>query len=46
MLSPPPAVDAAWHAFLLHTRDYEAYCMERYGRIIHHQPTAEPDPEA
>ena len=29
-VSPPPAVDVAWHAFLLHTRDYEAYCRERY----------------
>jgi hypothetical protein len=46
MISPPKAVDAAWHAFLLHTRDYEAYCNERYGRIIHHQPTGEPDPDA
>ena len=46
MLSPPPDVDAAWHAFLLHSRDYEAYCNERYGRVIHHQPTGEPDPAA
>ena len=45
-VSPPPAVDVAWHAFLLHTRDYEAYCRERYGRIIHHQPTGAPDPQA
>ena len=45
-VSPPPAVDVAWHAFLLHTRDYEAYCRERYGRIIHHQPTGAPDPSA
>jgi uncharacterized membrane protein YgcG len=45
-LSPPRSVDVAWHAFILHTRDYEAYCRERYGRIIHHQPTGEPDPEA
>ena len=46
MLSPPPDVDAAWHAFLLHSRDYEAYCNERYGRVIHHQPTGKPDPAA
>ena len=25
-VSPPPQVDIAWHAFILHTRDYEAYC--------------------
>jgi uncharacterized membrane protein YgcG len=46
MLSPPKAVDAAWHAFLLHTRDYEAYCRERFGRVLHHDPTGEPDPQA
>jgi hypothetical protein len=46
MLSPPPDVDKAWHAFLLHSRDYEAYCKERFGRVIHHQPTGEPDPDA
>jgi hypothetical protein len=46
LLSPPKPVDKAWHAFLLHTRDYEAYCKERYGRVIHHQPTAEPVPDA
>jgi hypothetical protein len=45
-VSPPPGVDIAWHAFILHTRDYEAYCRERYGRIIHHQPTGAPDPSA
>jgi uncharacterized membrane protein YgcG len=45
-ISPPGPVDAAWHAFILHTRDYEAYCRERFGRVIHHEPTGEPDPEA
>jgi hypothetical protein len=45
-LSPPRSVDVAWHAFILHTRDYESYCRERYGRVIHHQPTGEPDPGA
>jgi hypothetical protein len=46
LVSPPPQVDIAWHAFILHTRDYEAYCRERYGRVIHHQPTGAPDPKA
>lgn len=45
-ISPPPQVDVAWHAFILHTRDYEAYCRERYGRVIHHQPTGKPDSRA
>ena len=46
LLSPPPDVDKAWHAFLLNTRDYETYCLERFGRVIHHQPSGEPDPGA
>jgi hypothetical protein len=33
-------------AFILHTRDYEAYCRERFGSVIHHEPTGEPDPHA
>jgi hypothetical protein len=45
-ISPPGPVDAAWHAFILHTRDYESYCRERFGRVIHHEPTGEPDPDA
>ncbi len=45
-LSPPKQVDAAWHVFLLHTKDYEAYCNERFGKVIHHQPTGKPDPKA
>ncbi len=43
-LSPPEPVDAAWHAFILHTRDYEAYCRDRFGRVIHHEPTGTPHP--
>lgn len=37
-LSPSPLVDEAWHAFILETEAYEAYCMERYGFFIHHKP--------
>src|ERR671914_768920 len=45
-ISPPGPVDVAWHAFILHTRDYEAYCRERFGRVIHYEPTGSPDPAA
>jgi hypothetical protein len=45
-ISPPRPVDVAWHAFILHTREYEAYCRERFGRVIHHEPTATADPAA
>ena len=46
MLSPSKNVDKAWHAFILNTRDYEAYCRERFGRFLHHDPTGKPDPDA
>ncbi len=45
-ISPPKPVDVAWHAFILHTRDYESYCRGRFGRVIHHEPAGAPDPEA
>ena len=37
-VSPPARVDGAWHCFILFTRDYAAYCNERFGRFIHHEP--------
>ncbi|MFD9161514.1 glycine-rich domain-containing protein [Streptomyces sp. NPDC059558] len=44
-VSPSRPVDAAWHAFILHTADYANYCQERFGRFIHHKPTRTCDPE-
>ncbi|MCM3920728.1 hypothetical protein ND748_03430 [Frankia sp. AiPs1] len=38
-LGPSTAVDAGWHAFLLHTRDYASFCARVAGRFIHHEPT-------
>lgn len=40
-VSPSLPIDSAWHAFILHTRDYAHYCDEQFGRFIHHQPTAD-----
>ncbi|HEX8524031.1 MAG TPA: hypothetical protein VF669_17390 [Tepidisphaeraceae bacterium] len=37
-MSPPPAVDDAWHEFLLHSRLYYQYCEAQFGKIIHHTP--------
>lgn len=31
-------LDEMWHVFILHTREYEAFCMEHFGRFIHHSP--------
>lgn len=43
---PTRRIDAAWHAFILHTRDYTDYCERRFGGYLHHQPrsTAAADP--
>lgn len=35
---PPYYIDAAWHAFILHTRDYAEFCDRYFGRFLHHQP--------
>nr|MDT0666353.1 hypothetical protein [Micromonospora sp. DSM 115978] len=37
-LRPSTAIDAGWHAFLLHTRDYASFCARLAGRFIHHEP--------
>ena len=38
-LSPSEMVDAGWHAFLLHTREYAEFCARVAGRFIHHRPS-------
>jgi hypothetical protein len=38
LLRPPPKIDAAWHEFILYTRDYAAFCDEMLGGFIHHKP--------
>jgi len=42
-LSPSKAVDAGWHAFILHTADYAEFCDRVAGRYIHHTPTGPGD---
>jgi hypothetical protein len=37
-LAPSPSVDALWHDFILHTRDYIAFCDRNFGKIVHHVP--------
>ena len=42
---PSRAVDEAWHAFILMTRDYAAFCERAFGRYLHHTPEAQmPEP--
>jgi len=38
-LSPSKDIDVGWHAFTLHTRDYEAFWERVAGHLIHHEPT-------
>lgn len=35
---PSQAVDTAWHAFILSTRDYQDFCRRVLGRFLHHTP--------
>ena len=37
--APSEKVDIGWHTFILHTRDYAAFCDHIAGRFIHHVPT-------
>ena len=35
---PSQAVDAAWHEFILFTRNYQHFCRHGLGRFLHHTP--------
>jgi hypothetical protein len=39
-----PLVDEVWHAHILHTQDYAAFCQLTVGRFVHHQPNNSRDP--
>ena len=42
---PSQVVDAAWHEFILFTRNYAAFCSRALGRFLHHTPAeAMPSP--
>ncbi|MFE2382798.1 glycine-rich domain-containing protein [Streptomyces misionensis] len=38
-LAPSKLVDYGWHAFILHTVDYAAFCQRVAGGFVHHVPT-------
>ncbi len=38
VISPSPLVDKFWHAFILHTRDYDEFCKKHLGHFFHHEP--------
>ena len=37
---PSRIVDELWHAFILHTRAYDAFCRRAFGRFLHHTPAS------
>ena len=37
---PSKAVDAAWHEFIVLTREYAAFCQQAFGKYLHHTPKA------
>ncbi len=36
---PSPNIDEGWHAFILHTKDYQEFCETYLGKFIHHYPS-------
>jgi hypothetical protein len=42
---PSRLVDDLWHEFMLHTRDYAAFCKAAFGRFLHHQPETAMSPK-
>ncbi|MGE8413824.1 MAG: glycine-rich domain-containing protein [Pseudomonas sp.] len=37
---PSQVVDDLWHEFILHTREYQAFCHKAFGQFLHHTPAA------
>ncbi len=37
---PSQVVDDLWHEFILHTKNYDAFCARAFGRFMHHTPAA------
>jgi hypothetical protein len=45
-VAPSKPVDAFWHAFMLHSRAYTAFCELVAGDYLHHDPDEYPLPPA
>lgn len=37
---PSQVADDLWHEFILHTRSYQQFCQQAFGRFLHHTPAA------
>lgn len=38
-------IDEMWHNFILFTKDYERYCLDKFGLFLHHLPTTKSESE-
>lgn len=38
-------IDEMWHNFILHTKQYHKYCMDKFKKFIHHEPTPNTEKE-
>lgn len=38
ILPPSYEIDEAWHAHVLHTKEYTKFCQEFFGYYLHHDP--------
>ena len=38
-------IDEMWHNFILFTKDYEEYCIDKFGFYLHHKPTSKAESE-
>ena len=37
--TPLMIIDEMWHNFILYTKSYHSYCMDKFKKFIHHTPT-------
>lgn len=37
-IAPNETLDFGWHQFLLYSEEYADFCMQNFGRFIHHCP--------
>lgn len=37
-ITPTHAVDEGWHGFIMFTREYQRFCKDYFGFVIHHEP--------
>lgn len=38
-------LDAMWHTFILFTEDYQQFCLNLFGRFVHHAPSVPSEEE-